>query len=364
MLRTILPLLVTASISQSAFADWPLSRGDALMSGVGQAKLPDQLDERWTFKTKNAIEGAPAVVNGIVYVGSLDKFLYAIDLKTGKEKWSVKLGAFRASPSVRGDRLYIGDLDGRFYCVSISDGKLIWKFQCDGEIAAGCNFHGENILFGSHDNTLYCIDANGKKVWDVKTEGPVNGSPVVVGDSTFVAGCDEVLHVLDAKTGKELGSVPLGGQAAATAAVHGDFSYVGTMTNQVVAIDWKKRVKAWEFEPRVRAQEFFSSAIVTPDLVIAGNRNKIVYGLDRKTGKPVWTFETDGAVDGSPVVVGSRVYTGCLSNDGNFYVLDLKTGKKIQEMNLDSAVTGSLAVGPDCILVGTDKGTLYCLGAK
>ena len=39
------------------------------------------------------------------------------------------------------------------------------------------------------------------KVWDVKTEGPVNGSPVVVGDTTFVAGCDEVMHVLDAKTG-------------------------------------------------------------------------------------------------------------------------------------------------------------------
>jgi outer membrane protein assembly factor BamB len=69
-------------------------------------------------------------------------------------------------------------------------------------------------------------------------------------------------------------------------------------------------------------------------------------------------------VDGSPVVVGDRVYAGCLSKDGNFYVLDLKTGKKLQELELDSAVTGSVAVGPDCLLVGTEKGVLYCLGAK
>jgi hypothetical protein len=27
-------------------------------------------------------------------------------------------------------------------------------------------------------------------------------------------------------------------------------------------------------------------------------------------------------------------------------------------------VTGSVAVGPDSILVGTDRGSLYCLGAK
>ena len=62
----------------------------------------------------------------------------------------------------------------------------------------------------------------------MKTDGPVNGAAAVVGDRTFVAGCDSILHVLDAKTGKELGTVELGGQAAATAAVVGD-RLVGTM---------------------------------------------------------------------------------------------------------------------------------------
>ncbi len=362
--RHALALLGLFLATSFSFADWPLYRGDALMSGVGQAKLPDQLEERWVFKAKNAIEGAPAIVQDTVYVGSFDKHLYALDLATGQEKWKTRLGAFRASPSVRDGKVYIGDLDGRFYCVNAADGKLIWKFETEGEISSGCNFHGDNILFGSHDSTLYCIDSKAKKLWEVKTEGPVNGSPVVVGDTTFVAGCDEVLHVLDARTGKELGTVPLGGQAAATAAVSGDFTYVGTMTNQVVGIDWKKQTKVWEFEPRVRAQPFFSSAVVTPELIVAGSRDKSLYGLDRKTGKPVWTFETDGPVDGSPVVVGERVYAGCLSNDGNFYVLELKSGKKLQELNLDSAVTGSVAVGPNCVLVGTDKGSLYCLGAK
>ena len=48
--------------------EWPLFRGSPQMLGTGTAKLPDQLDELWAFKTGNGIEGAPAVVADVVYV--------------------------------------------------------------------------------------------------------------------------------------------------------------------------------------------------------------------------------------------------------------------------------------------------------
>ena len=205
---------------------------------------------------------------------------------------------------------------------------------------------------------------DGKKLWDIQTEGPVNGSPAVIGDTTFVAGCDGMLHILDAKTGKELAAIDLGGQAAATAAVVADSAFVGTMANTVVAVDLKKKEKSWTFEAQKRQQPFYASAAAAQGLIVAGSRDKKVYAIDAKTGLEKWNFATDGQVDASPVIVGDRVYVGCLSSDGNFYVLDLKTGKKLQELNLDASVGGSVAVGPDCILVGTDKGTLYCLGKK
>lgn len=360
------PALVVAVLAlvSSARADWLVFRGDALMSGTGAAKLPDQLEEKWTFKTGNAIEGAPAIAGGVVYVASFDKYLYALELASGKLKWKTKLAAMKASPSVKGDRVYVGDLDGRFYALKTSDGSRIWEFEAGGEITSGCNFHGDNVLIGSHDATLYCLGPDGKKIWEVKTDGPVNGSPAVIGDTTFVAGCDSVLHVLDAKSGKELAAVDLGGQAAATAAIAADRAFVGTMANTVVAVDLKKKEKAWTFEAPRRQQPFFASAATAGGLVVAGSRDKKIYALDAKTGQEKWNFATAGQVDASPVVVGDRVYVGCLSDDGNFYVLDLKTGRKIQELQLDSAVTGSAAVGADCILVATDKGTLYCLGKK
>ena len=364
-LYTTTAVLVGLTVCLAPAADWPLFRGDAAMTGTATAKLPDQLAERWAFPCKDAVEGAPAVVGGVVYVASMDKHLYAVDLATGKEKWKAKLGPMRASPAVADGRVVVGDVEGKVHAVDAATGKELWAFATEGEITAGANFHAGNILIGSHDSKLYCLTPAGKKAWDFPIDGPVNGSVAVAGERTFVAGCDSVLHVVDAATGKAVGTpVDLGGQAGATAAVAGDVAYVGTMTNQVVGVDVKAGKKAWAFEAKRRQQPFYASAAVTDDYVIAGGRDKKVYALDRKTGTEAWSFVTEGMVDASPVVVGSRVYVGCLSSGGEFYVLDLKTGKQLQQITLDSAVTGSVAVADDCVVVGTEKGTVYCLGAK
>ncbi|HSQ57392.1 MAG TPA: PQQ-binding-like beta-propeller repeat protein, partial [Gemmata sp.] len=240
-----------------AYGDWPVFRGDALMTGMGNAKLPDQLEERWTFKTGDTIESAPAVVDGTVYVSSLDKHLYAIDLANGKQKWKTKLSFMKASPSVKDGRVYIGDLEGRFYCLNAADGKVAWKFEADGEIHASANFHGSNIIFGSHDSNLYCLSPDGKKVWAAQVDGPINAATAIVGDRAFATGCsDGILHVIDAKNGKELGSIDLVGQSVATAAVVDDRLYASMVSNQVVAADLKTLKKLWTFEPQRRAQPF------------------------------------------------------------------------------------------------------------
>jgi outer membrane protein assembly factor BamB len=211
---------------------------------------------------------------------------------------------------------------------------------------------------------LFCFSPAGKKLWEFPIEGPVNGSVAVVGDRTFVAGCDSLLHVIDAKTGKSLGHVDLGGQSGATAAVSGDSVYVGTMSNQVIAVDWKAIKRQWMFEAPRKQQPFYSSAAVTETHVYVGSRDKRLYALDCATGQEKWSFITEGMVDSSPLAIGGRVYFGTLNDEGHFFVLDAASGKKLQRLELNRAVTGTPAAGPDCIIVGNEKGTVTCLGEK
>jgi outer membrane protein assembly factor BamB len=202
----------------------------------------------------------------------------------------------------------------------------------------------------------------GQLLWSVKTQDRVNGSSAVVGGRTFLAGCDSSLHIIDLKAGKETASLELGGPVAAAAAVRGEHLYVGTMSNQVLGINWKNQQVLWTFEPKKRSMPFYSSAAVTDKLVIIGSKDRKVYALNRKDGTPVWEFRTGGKVDSSPVVVGKRVYIP--SMDGHLYVLDLDHGKQLQDLPLGQSITASPAVAEGRLILGTTDGVLYCLGKK
>jgi outer membrane protein assembly factor BamB len=366
--RFLASLIASLLLDASALAaDWPNFRGNPLQTGVAASSLPEQLEVRWKFQAKEGFEGAAAVVGDAVYLACLDGFLYAVDLNTGKEKWRYKGGPFKAAPGVKDGVVYAGDMDGIFHCVEAATGKKRWTFDTGSgsEVTSGANFAGANVLFGCGDENLYCLSREGKLVWKFKVPGgPVTGSPAVVGQRTFAAGCDSALHTLDVTNGKEVaGAVDLGGQVGATLAVRGDHLYVGTMTNQVFAVNWKKAEVAWKFEPAARAKPFFASVAVTEELVIAGCRNKRVYALNRKTGIKAWSFLTGDDVESSPVVAGDRVFVG--SRDGTLHVLDLAKGTKLKDFNLGGQIVASPAVGGNCLVLGlANKGIVYCFGAK
>jgi RNA polymerase sigma factor (sigma-70 family) len=351
---------------EAGAGDWTMFRGNPLQTGVAApapVAFPDKLEELWKFKTKDAIENAGIIVGDMVYIGSTDENFYALKLKDGTEKWRYKAGPFKAPPSYRGGNIYIGDADGKMHCLEAATGKKRWIYDTDSEIVSGVNFVGDSILFGAGDETLYCLSADGKERWKFRVPGgPVIGTPAVIAGRTFVAGCDSNLHVIDADKGKELLAVPLEGQTAASAACADDRIFLGTMTNQVLAIDWKKGEVVWKFEPGRGGQPFYASAAVVNDLVITASRDKRVYAINRKTGAEVWRFQTKGRVEGSPVIVGSRVYIG--SMDGNLYVLDLTKGTELQRIALGKPISASPAVAHQVLIIGSTDGTVYCFGAK
>jgi outer membrane protein assembly factor BamB len=58
------------------------------------------------------------VSNGIVYVGSYDNNVYAIDATTGIEKWLFKVGGEVMSlPTVSNGVVYVGSWDNNLYAI-------------------------------------------------------------------------------------------------------------------------------------------------------------------------------------------------------------------------------------------------------
>lgn len=356
--------LSTAAAASDA-ENWPLFRGDAKAAGVATSKLPEKPEVLWKITVPNgAFESTPVIVGGVVYIGDLDGKLYALDLASGKEKWSVKVDSgFIASPAVRDGRIFLGDIDGVCRCFNAADGKLLWEFAAEAEVDSSANFWKDNVLFGSQDRFLYCLSAaDGKLVWKHGIEDQIRCTPTVVEDRAFVAGCDSRLHIIDLAKGAEAAAVEIEAPTGVTPSVLGDRVFFGTEAGVLFAVDWRNAKEAWRFEDKSNSQPYRGSPAVTEGLVVVGSRNRKVHALDPATGRELWTFATKQRLDASPVLVGERLFIGAA--DGRMYALDRKTGAELWQYQATGGFVGSAAVAAGKMVAATDRGVIYCWGAK
>jgi outer membrane protein assembly factor BamB len=180
--------------------------------------------------------GALLVLNGdgvpeIVF-GTEDKELYAVDAR-GRFQWrqpvDARLG--RTLPV-----LMDSDGDGRaevvvgsaynqarpgLFSLDASTGRVLWKAESNlqvyqSAIAAG----GGRILFADKNTRVYCVDAQGRRVWSTQVSGRgIFYALAVLDNSVFAVARDGALHVLDLPTGKLVQSAALEGGGAWPAAL-------------------------------------------------------------------------------------------------------------------------------------------------
>ena len=83
---------------------------------------------KWKFETGDSVSSSPAVVDGVVYFGSYDNHLYALDTKTGEEQWKFETGdSVFSSPAVSDGVVYFGSHDNYLYAVDIEAASALGK---------------------------------------------------------------------------------------------------------------------------------------------------------------------------------------------------------------------------------------------
>lgn len=64
------------------------------------------------------------MANGVVYIGSDDDNIYALDAHTGAKLWSYATGGgVDSSPAVVNGVVYVGSSDGNVYAFSLKQGQ-------------------------------------------------------------------------------------------------------------------------------------------------------------------------------------------------------------------------------------------------
>ena len=66
--------------------------------------------------------------SGVVFFGSADAQVYAVDAASGRTRWVQKLGGRIYSTIYAAEhQLYVGCGDGKVYCLDASSGKILWS---------------------------------------------------------------------------------------------------------------------------------------------------------------------------------------------------------------------------------------------
>src|SRR5258708_2492153 len=87
----------------------------------------------WMTSTGAYISSSPSVANGIVYIGSNDQKLYALDSKTGKTLWLHAADAdVGSSPAGAQGFVYVGADAHKIYAFYCRTGATVWTFFTRG----------------------------------------------------------------------------------------------------------------------------------------------------------------------------------------------------------------------------------------
>jgi outer membrane protein assembly factor BamB len=272
---------------------------------------------------------SPAVVNGVVYFGSGDGGIYAVDAATGLLQWKYSTGdVVHASPAVASGTVYVGSYDSKLYALDAGSGQLRWAFQAglDPAIHNQQGFQSSPavvdgvVYVGCRDAHVYALDAStGRKKWDYPTSKSwVNTTPAVRDGLVYAATSDSSrFFALDARTGRLKFNFDARAYVFSSPALGGGFAYFGSHNGKVYAVDAKTGQLAWEFQ--TESSRANTQQLLQPDGRLNDAAFKQQFGDFQDMYVDFSRFLSIGAIFGSPALDRGTLYVG--STDGYLYAL-------------------------------------------
>jgi outer membrane protein assembly factor BamB/beta-lactamase regulating signal transducer with metallopeptidase domain len=209
-------------------------------------------------KIKNFMSG---VSDGEVFVVSGGTRLVALETRDGSVRWKInfsRLFPVSMSPALADGKVFFGSMNKTFYAVGVEDGEEIWSYEgehpfgwTDPVVAFG------KVFVGDRGGVVNAFDLDtGARVWSYKTGATGLSEPgiipgnILVGFSKFIATLDEKTGEHDtSKRGFRTGFNPFGSPT-----LIGKTLYFGNLDGHLYAFDYETEELEWLFEVAEKQQ--------------------------------------------------------------------------------------------------------------
>lgn len=300
-----------------ANADWPQAGGtpNKVLEHVGLGLSVGQV---WSSKISGTtkykrLAAAPIVAEGKVFIVDVDARLHAFDASSGKDVYTVQIGA---REETRDGKQVLSSKIGKDRA-SLFGGGVSY----DSGILYATNGLGDVAAFSA---------ADGKQIWKARPGGPLRGAPSISDGNIYIMSQDSQLLALSTKDGS------LSWSAAASSELTGIF---GT-----------------------------ASPAVAQGTVVAGFSSGELNAYRYENGRSLWgdalsrtsistSVSSLADVDASPVIDRGRVFA--IGQGGRMVSLELVTGQRLWEINVAGISTPWIA--GEWLFVLDDDARLLCI---
>lgn len=241
----------------------PLQVGDVVYVGTADNKLAaldaTTGDELWRFETGHSIWAQPTYEEGTLYVASLDRTIYAIDADSGEEIWTAVLtGAISAQPVITNGLLLVASFDNQLHALDKTTGEEQWVVDAEDWVWSAPAVDNGTAIFGDSASNVIAISLeNGETLWQVKAPGAIQTSPVVVGDTVYVASQGDLeteqgtLNAYNVADGSEKWAVLTAAPIYTTPVVIDETIVVAIQSDDELLIGFDRNTggKQWSFFP-------------------------------------------------------------------------------------------------------------------
>ncbi len=334
-------------------------------SGVSPSDGPTgQPIELWSAQTQGPITAEPAVVDGVVYLGSGDGNLYAFDAVNGEERWRFEVGIGPgSSPAVEDGIAYFANQEGMLFAVDAATGEERWSFPA-GRDNSSPAIAGGVVYSGSLDGNLYALDAQtGNELWHAPLGASASRAASVAGDLVYIGSDNGLLHAFDLATGEERWQIDTAGTIVGTPMIVDGVLYHGAGSDdnlQRIARDAATGDELWRWG--IEGGGPTSIASVSEDRIYVGGSDGNIYALDAATGTEEWRFSAGSPAGSTVTLAGGVVYA--TTEDGNLYGVDAETGLEVFRFSIGGRQNYGPAILDGVAYVGNHLGVLYAIGGS
>jgi len=359
-------------------SDWPMYMHD--LSHTGKTSIAGPLTNQtlWRFQTQGPIECSPAVVNNVVYFGSEDGYLYAVNASTNQQIWAYNVdNSIDTSPAVA-DGIVVFGAGANVYALNATDGQLLWFYQTGSWGVSASPALSNGVVYVGVGGDMYALNAtttnpDERVLWDYSEDASIECCPAIADGRLYFTGANN-LYVLNATTdnpnGEKLWTYNIAQTGDGCIAIENGIVYTATNGGYIEAFNataedpngylWQYNM--WTYNPVKFA--------VADGIVYAGS-GECVCAFNGTTTNPngelLWMYTCSSDNDYSaPIVANGVVYIGLESHFVTAFnaTTDNPDGEVLWSYQITDAVDQSEMYSPPALangvlFAGSADGYLY-----